>query len=161
MAGRGSRLIGGGLHSELLRADHLRVGRRVHDVSVEVHAGEIVGLAGLLDAAELDPPTDPPNAGPASRLREGEPGAELHASTVDLAHRFGITHHRGKRSKRIIRTELEDIPGIGPETAKKLLTKFGSIKGIKEAPTEEVVAEIGAGKAQVLLGTLNATPEPG
>ena len=79
----------------------------------------------------------------------------------DEAHRFGITHHRGKRSKRIIRTELEDIPGIGPETAKKLLTKFGSIKGIKEAPTEEVVAEIGAGKAQILLGTLNATPEPG
>jgi excinuclease ABC subunit C len=73
----------------------------------------------------------------------------------DEAHRFGITHHRGKRSKRIVRTALEDIPGIGPETAKKLLTKFGSIKGIKEAPTAEVVAEIGAGKTQILLGTLN------
>ena len=79
----------------------------------------------------------------------------------DEAHRFGITHHRGKRSKRIIRTELEDIPGIGPETAKKLLTKFGSIKGIKEAPTDEVVAEIGAGKAQILLGTLNASEAAG
>lgn len=74
----------------------------------------------------------------------------------DEAHRFGITHHRGKRSKRIVRTALEDIPGIGPETAKKLLTKFGSIKGIKEAPTDAVVAEIGAGKAQILLGALNA-----
>jgi excinuclease ABC subunit C len=74
----------------------------------------------------------------------------------DEAHRFGITHHRGKRSKRIVRTALEDIPGIGPETAKKLLTRFGSIKGIREAPTEEVIAEIGAGKAQFLLGTLNA-----
>lgn len=79
----------------------------------------------------------------------------------DEAHRFGITHHRGKRSKRIVRTALEDIPGIGPETAKKLLTRFGSIKGIREAPTEEVIAEIGPGKAQLLLGTLNATPEPG
>jgi len=79
----------------------------------------------------------------------------------DEAHRFGITHHRGKRSKRIVRTALEDIPGIGPETAKKLLTKFGSIKGIKEAPTEEVVAEIGAGKAQVLLGVLNANEVTG
>ncbi len=79
----------------------------------------------------------------------------------DEAHRFGITHHRGKRSKRIVRTALEDIPGIGPETAKKLLTKFGSIKGIKEAPTEEVVAEIGAGKAQILLGTLNASNAAG
>ncbi|MBL7985006.1 MAG: excinuclease ABC subunit C, partial [Flavobacteriales bacterium] len=74
----------------------------------------------------------------------------------DEAHRFGITHHRGKRSKRIVRTALEDIPGIGPETAKKLLTRFGSIKGIKEAPTDAVVAEIGAGKAQILLGALNA-----
>ena len=45
------------------------------------------------------------------------------------AHRFGITHHRGKRSKRIVRTGLEEIPGIGPGTAKKLLTRFGSIKG--------------------------------
>ena len=53
------------------------------------------------------------------------------------------------------------MSGIGPETAKKLLQKFGSIKGIKEAPTEEVVAEIGVVKAQILLGTLNATPESG
>ncbi|MBK8341443.1 MAG: excinuclease ABC subunit C, partial [Flavobacteriales bacterium] len=73
----------------------------------------------------------------------------------DEAHRFGITHHRGKRSKRIIRTGLEDIPGIGPETARKLLTRFRSIKGVKEAPLEEVVAEIGARKAEVLLKGLS------
>ncbi|HMC97421.1 MAG TPA: excinuclease ABC subunit UvrC, partial [Flavobacteriales bacterium] len=57
------------------------------------------------------------------------------------AHRFGITHHRGKRSKRIVRTGLEEIPGIGPGTAKKLLTRFGSIKGIKEALPSDVIAE--------------------
>ncbi len=74
----------------------------------------------------------------------------------DEAHRFGITHHRGKRSKRIVRTGLEDIPGIGPETAKKLLTRFGSIKGIKEAPAEDVVAEVGAQKAGVVLAALGA-----
>jgi excinuclease ABC subunit C len=44
------------------------------------------------------------------------------------AHRFGITHHRSKRSKRTVRTGLEDIPGIGPTTAQKLLKRFGSIK---------------------------------
>lgn len=53
-----------------------------------------LGLAGLLDAAELDPPTDPPSADAAARLLEGEPAAELHASTVNLAHRFGITPPR-------------------------------------------------------------------
>jgi excinuclease ABC subunit C len=67
------------------------------------------------------------------------------------AHRFGITHHRGRRSKRIVRTGLEEIPGIGPGTAKKLLTRFGSIKGIREALPEDVVAEVGAKKAEVVM----------
>ncbi len=67
------------------------------------------------------------------------------------AHRFGITHHRGKRSKRTVRTALEDIAGIGPTTAQKLLKRFGSIKGIREATNEDVIAEIGAKKAEVLM----------
>ena len=70
------------------------------------------------------------------------------------AHRFGITHHRGKRSKRIVRTGLEEIPGIGPGTAQKLLKRFGSIKGIREAMPEDVVAEVGAKKAEVVLKAL-------
>ena len=70
------------------------------------------------------------------------------------AHRFGITHHRGKRSKRIVRTGLEEIPGIGPGTAQKLLKRFGSIKGIREAMPEDVVAEAGAKKAELILKAL-------
>jgi excinuclease ABC subunit C len=73
------------------------------------------------------------------------------------AHRFGITHHRGKRSKRIVRTGLEEIPGIGPGTAQKLLKKFGSIKGIREALPEAVVAEVGAKKAEVVLRGLGSS----
>ncbi len=83
----------------------------------------------------------------------------------DEAHRFGITHHRGKRSKRIVRTGLEEIAGIGPATAQKLLKRFGSIKGIREATREEVVAEVGEKKAEVVLkGLENAqarSPERG
>ena len=71
------------------------------------------------------------------------------------AHRFGITHHRGKRAKRVVRTALEDIPGIGPETARKLLQKFGSIKAVKEAAMEELVAEIGVSKAELLKNSLS------
>ncbi|MBK7751199.1 MAG: excinuclease ABC subunit C [Flavobacteriales bacterium] len=74
----------------------------------------------------------------------------------DEAHRFGITHHRGKRSKRIMRTGLEDIPGIGPETARKLLTRFGSVKGIKAAAMEDLVESVGAAKAALLK---SAQPE--
>ena len=70
------------------------------------------------------------------------------------AHRFGITHHRGKRSKRIVRTGLEGIAGIGPSTAQKLLTRFGSIKGVKDAMPEDVIAEIGAKKAEVVFKAL-------
>ena len=72
----------------------------------------------------------------------------------DEAHRFGITHHRGKRSKRIIRTGLEDIPGIGPQTARKLLTRFGSVKGIKAAAMEDLVESVGAAKAALLKSAL-------
>ncbi|MBK6341657.1 MAG: excinuclease ABC subunit UvrC [Flavobacteriales bacterium] len=67
------------------------------------------------------------------------------------AHRFGITHHRGRRSKRIVRTGLEAIEGIGPGTAQKLLTRFGSIAGIREALPEDVAAAVGVKKAEVVL----------
>ena len=70
------------------------------------------------------------------------------------AHRFGITHHRGKRSKRTVRTGLEDIAGIGPATTQKLLHRFGSIQGIREAKPEEVAQEIGAKKAEALWNGL-------
>ncbi len=70
------------------------------------------------------------------------------------AHRFGIGHHRGRRNKRVIKTGLEEIPGIGPGTAKKLLTRFGSMRGVKEALPEDVIAEVGAKKAEVVLRAL-------
>jgi excinuclease ABC subunit C len=129
----------GQLHAAMNVFDRLGIRRKV----------ALVGIAKRLE--ELYFPEDP------APLHIDKRSSTLRViqQMRDEAHRFGITHHRGKRSKRIIRTELEDIPGIGPETAKKLLVKFGSIKGIKEAPTEEVVAEIGPGKAQILLGTLN------
>ncbi|MFZ7155019.1 MAG: excinuclease ABC subunit UvrC, partial [Bacteroidota bacterium] len=52
----------------------------------------------------------------------------------DEVHRFGITHHRKRRSKGVIKTELEEIPGIGPRTAEELLREFRSVQRIKEAP---------------------------
>ena len=66
------------------------------------------------------------------------------------AHRFGITHHRLRRGKRTVRTALEDIPGIGPGTSRKLLKRFGSIKGITEAAYDDLVQEVGEKKAALL-----------
>jgi excinuclease ABC subunit C len=72
------------------------------------------------------------------------------------AHRFGITHHRSKRGKRVVRTALQEIPGIGPETARKLLVRFGSIKGIQEATVNDLIAEVGERKAALLKEKLSA-----
>jgi excinuclease ABC subunit C len=56
----------------------------------------------------------------------------------DEAHRFGITFHRKKRDQGTLKTELEEIEGIGKATADKLLQKFKSVKKIREANTEEL-----------------------
>ena len=64
------------------------------------------------------------------------------------AHRFGITHHRNKRSKAAISTELEDIEGIGGQTAKQLLKSFKSVKRVKEASLENLADTIGMAKAK-------------
>lgn len=58
----------------------------------------------------------------------------------DEAHRFGITHHRALRGKASIHSQLEDIPGIGPKRRKALLTRMGSLKAIREASREDLLA---------------------
>ncbi len=65
----------------------------------------------------------------------------------DEAHRFCITHHRGLRGKASIHSQLEDIPGIGPKRRKALLTKLGSLKAIREATEEQLLAIPGMNKA--------------
>ncbi len=69
----------------------------------------------------------------------------------DEAHRFGITHHRKRRSKNTIVTELEDIKGIGPETAKQLLTELKSVKKIKEASLDLLTDMIGSAKGKIVF----------
>jgi excinuclease ABC subunit C len=66
------------------------------------------------------------------------------------AHRFGITHHRNKRSKSAIQSELTDIPGVGEQTALQLLKKFHSVKRVNQASLEELAEAIGPSKARVV-----------
>lgn len=68
----------------------------------------------------------------------------------DEAHRFGLTFHRQKRSKSQTASELDQIKGIGPETKKRLLTHFKSIKRIKEASKEEIISVIGQSKGEII-----------
>ncbi len=69
----------------------------------------------------------------------------------DEVHRFGITHHRNKRSKGVIKTELSEIKGIGDKIAEKLLIEFKSVKRIKEATAEELTALIGKAKSDLVM----------
>lgn len=73
----------------------------------------------------------------------------------DEAHRFGITHHRNKRSKETFHTVLTQIPGIGEKTALELLLKFKSVKQITETPLSEIEKCIGKAKASKLYAFLH------
>lgn len=71
------------------------------------------------------------------------------------AHRFGITHHRNKRSKNALGTELTMIAGIGDKTAQDLINTFKSVKRVKEADPEQIEKVIGKAKAKILLDYLS------
>ena len=68
----------------------------------------------------------------------------------DEAHRFGLSHHRQRRSKAQTKSELDQIKGIGPETKAALLKNFKSVKRIKEASLEELQSAVGNHKATII-----------
>jgi len=70
------------------------------------------------------------------------------------AHRFGINFHRGKRSSKMNRSFLDEIPGIGEKTKELLLKKFGSVKKIRDASPEALEEVIGSKKAALLSAAL-------
>ncbi len=69
----------------------------------------------------------------------------------DEVHRFAITFHRDKRSKRALHSELDDIKGIGPKTRELLLNRLKSVKNIKSASLEDLSAIVGKAKAEVIF----------
>lgn len=73
----------------------------------------------------------------------------------DEVHRYAITFHREKRSKRQVASALDEIKGIGPATKQLLLKKFKSIKRIKEAEITEIEEIIGKAKAKIVKEALN------
>ena len=68
----------------------------------------------------------------------------------DEVHRYAITFHRDKRSKHALHSELDDIKGIGPKAKEALLSKFKSVKKIKEASLEQLTEVLGPHKAEIL-----------
>ena len=87
-------------------------------------------------------------------LKQGAPLFRLLEQIQDEVHRFAITFHRDKRSKRQVASALDEIKGIGEKTKTTLLQKFKSVKRIKEASIEELAEVIGFSKAQLIKDQL-------
>ncbi|HWY98735.1 MAG TPA: excinuclease ABC subunit UvrC [Bacteroidia bacterium] len=88
-------------------------------------------------------------------LDKRSPTLKIIQQIRDEAHRFGITHHRKRRSADSIQSALTKIDGVGQKTTEKLLTHFGSIERIKEAKEEDIAKIAGLDKAKKILESLN------
>ena len=95
--------------------------------------------------------------------REDEPVVLDHHSPVlhliqqirDETHRFAVTFHRQRRSKRRLRTSLTEIPGVGPRTAQKLLRRFGSVTQLQSLSVDDLAAEVPRAQAQRVFEALH------
>jgi len=77
-------------------------------------------------------------------LDEADPALLLLQRIRDEAHRFAVTFHRKARSMRDLRSQLDEVPGVGPRRRRALLTAFGSLAGVRRATREELEAIVGA-----------------
>ena len=105
----------------------------------------IIGLAKRLEEVYF-----PGNSDPES-IPKTSSGLKLLQQIRDEAHRFAITFHRTRRSKRTIKTELTDIKGIGPATAELLLKEIGSLEAVKSSSHETLAKLIGKNKTQIII----------
>jgi excinuclease ABC subunit C len=79
------------------------------------------------------------------------PALRLLQRLRDEAHRFALTFHRQQRSSRDLRSELDDIAGVGARRRKQLLTQFGSVQGVRRATREELTRVVGAKAARAII----------
>ena len=100
----------------------------------EVGAGEIQ----VISLAKREEEVFLPGRKEPIRIDRRDKALQLLQRLRDEAHRFAVTYNRKLRSKRTIRSDLGDIPGIGPARQQALLTRFGSVKGVRETTQEEI-----------------------
>ncbi|HEY3218205.1 MAG TPA: excinuclease ABC subunit UvrC [Candidatus Limnocylindria bacterium] len=115
------------------------------------------GLAALADAGRLQIPIvalakereelfRPDQNAPIVLPRTSQ-GLYLVQRIRDEAHRFAVTYHQAVRAKRAVRSALDDVAGVGPAKKRALLRKFGSVRGMREAPLDDLAAVAGVGPA--------------
>ncbi|MGH2829606.1 MAG: excinuclease ABC subunit UvrC [Actinomycetota bacterium] len=116
-----------------------------------------VGLAKRFEEVWL------PGADGPLQIPRGDEALYLLQHIRDEAHRFAIGYHRRLRGARMRRSDLDDVPGVGPERKRALLKKFGSVRRILQATEDEVAAVVGpvlAGRVIRSLRGLEPAPKP-
>ncbi len=139
-------------------------------VLVDGGLGQLHAAAGALEALGI---TDQPLAAIAKReewiyvygqeeepvvLDRFSPVLHLVQTVRDEAHRFAVTFHRTRRNASRLRSELEQIPGVGEKTVTKLLRHFGSLERVREARETEIAEVVGRGVARSVVAGLNPVP---
>ena len=89
------------------------------------------------------------------KIPKSSPVLQLLQRIRDEAHRFAVTYHRALRAKRTLQTELTQIPGIGPATAKKLLQAFGSVADVRKALESDLAQAVGAAATRKVMAWRN------
>jgi excinuclease ABC subunit C len=92
------------------------------------------------------------------RLPRASPVLQLVQRLRDEAHRFAVGYHRQARTMRTLRSEVDDIPGVGPITRRKLLSRFGSVRGVRSATPQELEAVVGPKVAAKIRAHFDGEP---
>jgi excinuclease ABC subunit C len=90
------------------------------------------------------------------RLERRDPALQLLQMVRDETHRFSVSSHRRRRSKRFLRSALDDMPGIGEKRRRLLIERFGSVSGVKQASAQDLMNLLGRKVGQTLYDELHA-----
>jgi len=96
------------------------------------------------------------------RWTRDDPALKLLQQIRDESHRFAVSRHRRRRSARTLKSQLDDLRGVGPRRKKLLIQKFGSVAGVKSATVEELQAVVGEATGRKVYEQLRGetAPEP-
>jgi excinuclease ABC subunit C len=139
-------------------------------VLIDGGVGQLNAAMAALDSLGLDLPIAAlakreeevwlPAANEPLRLDTSDPAHLVLRETRDEAHRFAVSRHRSRRSKRTLSTQLLAVPGIGPGRAKALLNRFGSVRAIQHASVDELQRALGPRLGKHLWHHLHAGDSP-
>ncbi|MBI3537754.1 MAG: hypothetical protein HY070_09385 [Chloroflexi bacterium] len=107
-----------------------------------------IGIEGvnLISLAKQEEEIFLPHHADSLRLARSSDALKLLQRIRDEAHRFGLTYHRALRAKRGLVSQLDAIPGIGPRRRRALLSRYGSLEKMRDAPVEELATVEGMNK---------------